>query len=246
MYVNCTCDVVTFCVIVAIMRARSQRCFLSLVSVQTSQAECAFDHDWSPPEPIWASRNRLSLDQPIVSVSFVCQLLMIASQLSRHPFLLMSSASLGSSWIVKIFDCTESSFQGFVSTLVSSLRSVFTVFKRYESSISIGMSTSSFFVSVFSVSLRLTGSSATVAVLFYVDDFVVNRFFTEGASCVSVRFSLLLEPEAPGVIVVSGGFPCISSSSVLCGLRSLACLTTAASVLISQYDSVTSVDTPRL
>ena len=41
------------------MRARSQRCFLSLVSVRTSQAECALDHDWSPPEPIWASHDRL-------------------------------------------------------------------------------------------------------------------------------------------------------------------------------------------
>ena len=35
----------------------------------------------------------------------------------------------------------------------------------------------------------------------------------EVASCASVRFSLLLELEAPGVIVVSGGSSCISSSS---------------------------------
>ena len=75
------------------------------------------------------------------------------------------------------------------------------------------MSTSSFFVSVFPVSLRLTGSSANVAVRFYVDDFVVSRFNMEVASCVSERFSPLLEPEAPGIIVVSGGSPCISSSA---------------------------------
>ena len=37
-------------------------------------------------------------------------------------------------------------------------------------------------------------------------------FFTEVASCVSVRFSPLLELEAPGVIAVSGGSSCTPSS----------------------------------
>ena len=55
---------------------------------------------------------------------------------------------------------------------------------------------------------------------FSVDDFVVNRFFTEVASCVSVRFSLLLELEAPGVIVVSVG----SLASLRLALASLWCL----------------------
>ena len=50
-----------------------------------------------------------------------------------------------------------------------------------------------------------------MAVRFSVDDFVVNRFFTEVASCVSVRFSALLELEAPGVIVVSCGSPRLAS-----------------------------------
>ena len=69
------------------------------------------------------------------------------------------------------------------------------------------------FVSVFFVSLRLTSPSANVTVRFSVDDFVVSRFFTEVASCVSVCFSPLLELEAPGVIVVSDGSPCMSSPS---------------------------------
>ena len=59
----------------------------------------------------------------------------------------------------------------------------------------------------FSVSLRLTGSSANVAVRFSVEDFVVTRFFTEVASCISVRFSLLLDLQALGVIVVSDSSP---------------------------------------
>ena len=84
--------------------------------------------------------------------------------------------------------CPESFFKEFVSTPVSSLRSVFTVFNRYAPSISTGMSTSSFFVSVFPVRLRATGSSANAAVRFSASDFVANRFFTEVASCVSVRF----------------------------------------------------------
>ena len=67
-------------------------------------------------------------------------------------------------------------------------------------------------MSVFPVSLRLTGSPANVAVRFSVGHFVVGRFFTEVASCVSVRFSPLLVLEAPGVIVLSGGSLCISSS----------------------------------
>ena len=122
------------------------------------------------------------------------------------------STSLRSSRIVWIFVCPESSFQGFVSnTRVSSLKSVFSVFIRYESTLTTGMSTSSFFVPVFPVSLRLTGSSANVSVRFSVDDFVVSRFFM--ASCVYVRFSPLTELEAPGAIAVSGGHPCISSSS---------------------------------
>ena len=55
--------------------------------------------------------------------------------------------------------------KGFISSaLVSSLRSVFTVCIRCESTLSIGMSTSSFFVSCFPVSLCLTGSSSNVAV----------------------------------------------------------------------------------
>ena len=32
-----------------------------MVSVQTSRAECALDHDKSPSEPFWTPRNRLSL-----------------------------------------------------------------------------------------------------------------------------------------------------------------------------------------
>ena len=94
-----------------------------------------------------------------------------------------------------------------MSKPVSSLKSVFTVFIRYESNLSTSMSTSSFFVSVFPVNLGLTSSSANVAVRFSVDDFVVHRFFMEVASCVSVRFSPSLELEAPGVIVVSWWLP---------------------------------------
>ena len=84
---------------------------------------------------------------------------------------------------------------------------------RPESTLSIGVSTASFFVSDFTVSLRLTGSSANVAVRFSVDDFVGNRFFKELLSCVSVRFSVLLGLEAPGAIVVCDGSSCIYGSS---------------------------------
>ena len=104
-----------------------------------------------------------------------------------------------------LFGILDSSFQGFFPTSVSSLGSVSIVLGRYDSSVSTGMSASSFFVSVFPVCLLLTGSSAKVAVRFSVDDFFVNRFFTEVSSCVSVRCSPLLELEAPGVIVVSDG-----------------------------------------
>ena len=82
---------------------------------------------------------------------------------------------------------------------------------RYESTLSTGMSTSSCFVSVFTVSLRLIGLSANVAVCLSVDDFVVS--FTQVLSCDSVRLSPLLELEAPGVIVVTDDSPCISWSS---------------------------------
>ena len=199
------------------MRARSQRCFLSLVSVQTSQAECALDHDWSPPEPIWASRDRL-FSRSTHRVCITC--LPAADDRFTAVMTPISLDEFSFFGIVK--DCQDFRLHGIViprirfHTVVVAEECVHRV-NRYESSISVGMSTSSFFVSVFSVSLRLTGSSATVAVRFSAEDFVVNRFFTEVASCVSVRFSLLVELEAPGVIVVSGGFPCISSSSVLCG-----------------------------
>ena len=52
---------------------------------------------------------------------------------------------------------------------------------RCESTLSIGMSTSSFFVSVFLDSLHLTSSSPSVAIRFSVVYFVVNRFFFYGS-----------------------------------------------------------------
>ena len=55
------------------------------------------------------------------------------------------------------------------------------------------------------------GVVANVGVRFSVDDFVVNRVFTEVASCVSGRFSPQLDLEAPGITVVSGGSSYISS-----------------------------------
>ena len=70
---------------------------VSMVSVDTSRAECALDHDRSPSEPIWTSRNRLSFDRPIASVSLVCQLL---------------SSLLHFFWIVK--DCQDFRLPGIV------------------------------------------------------------------------------------------------------------------------------------
>ena len=80
------------------------------------------------------------------------------------------------------------------------------MFNRNGSTHSLGLRTSSC-----SPRLRFTDSSANVAVRFFVNDF--NRFFTEVGSCVSARFSPLLELEAPGVIAVPGGSPCSFSSS---------------------------------
>ena len=93
------------------------------------------------------------------------------------------------------------------------------MFSRHESSISTCMGRSSCFVFVFPVSLRLTGSSAQVALRLCVEDFAVNRFFTREPSCVSVRLSPPLELEAPGVIVVSDGSPqhLFVSRWLLCG-----------------------------
>ena len=68
-------------------------------------------------------------------------------------------------------------------------KDLFNIFIRYETTLSTGMSTSLFFVAVFAVSLRLTGSSANVAVRISVDYFVVNRFFKEVASGVSESFT---------------------------------------------------------
>ena len=151
---------------------------------------------------------------------------MLASQSSRHPFLSASSApsvvfsSLlwdrqGLSGFSFVRNCDPEFFVA--NAHVQSLKNVFTVFSRYECTLSICMGTLSFFVSVFSIRLRLRGSSANMAVGFSVDDFVVSRFFTEVLSCVSVRFFSFSELKAPGVIVVSDSSPCISWSSSSAG-----------------------------
>ena len=68
---------------------------VSMVSVQTFRAEYALGLDRSPAEPAWTARDRLFLDRPISFESLVCQLLLIVTQLSWHPFLSVSSAPSG-------------------------------------------------------------------------------------------------------------------------------------------------------
>ena len=65
--------------------------------------------------------------------------------------------------------------------------------------------------------LRLTGSSANVAVRFSVKDSVINRFLKEVPSCVSVRFSPLLELEALGVMFCVPTAPRLHFLIFLCG-----------------------------
>ena len=120
--------------------------------------------------------------------------------------------SLGPSRIVKFVVCAESSSRVFVSSAhVSALRSVFTVFSRYESMLYTG--------NQYVIVLRLCFpcqssydrliSKRGCSLLFGRHR---RQSLAEVFSCVSVRFSLLIEFEAPGVIVGSDGSLCISWS----------------------------------
>ena len=77
------------------------------------------------------------------------------------------------------------------------------------SSISTHISTSSLFKLVFFSSLRCKGSSAggTTGVVGLLGDFIISLLFTATLSCVSVRFSPLLELATSGDSSVSTGSP---------------------------------------
>ena len=188
----------------------------------SSRAEWDPDICCSPSEPASISRDHLSLDRPIVFESHVCQLPQTVSQLSWFPFLSVSSApsAFPSSFLRnrrgadRIFILCTSSLQGFSSSPVSSFGSVFTVCSTSVSLISTAMSTSLLCKSVVFSRLRFTGSSGSeTGVAGRFGDFVINRFLTGTFSCVSVRFSPLLELDGPGAFLVSTGSPCISSFS---------------------------------
>ena len=114
-HITCNCDVVTFWAIVSITRVHGQHCFswtTSMVSMQTSWAECARGHDGGPSEPIRISRNRLSLDRTMASVSLVCQRPVVMTPISLSEFSSFCRpffTSWGSSRIVRIFVCLEPS-----------------------------------------------------------------------------------------------------------------------------------------
>ena len=82
---------------------------------------------------------------------------------------------------------------------------------RFHEGASMFMTESSFFRSVFFISLRFTGSSeGGIGVIGRFGDFIITRFFVNTFSCVSGRFSP--RPELI-VVVVSGSVsisPCMS------------------------------------
>ena len=101
-HVNCNGDAITFWMIVSIMRAHAQHCF-------QRQCRCRCEHlglsaPWSRLTPhrtkILTSRNRLSLDRPIASVSLASPaadtrftVVMTPNSLSEFSFFCPSSLS---------------------------------------------------------------------------------------------------------------------------------------------------------
>ena len=225
--------------ILSIMRAHSQRCFqgqcrwcrckhLGLSASKSRLKSLRTNLDFTQPFSSQSTHRVWITGLPAADVRFKVVMTPISlggfSSFCR-PFF----TSSGSSWIVR--DCQDLRLLGNAFPRIRFQHTNLVVqacvqrLIRYESTVSTGMSTSSFFVSVLLVSLRLGGPSANVAVCVSVGDFVVNRFFTEVASCVSVSPSPLLELEVPAVRCI-WWFPLhlFLFHWLLCGFLLLVCM----------------------